>query len=66
MNSGNAKVILVEPYFELNTPNAIARETGAEVVIMPSSIDGAKGVVDYFGLLDHHLTLLKRAFQAKP
>jgi len=62
----NVKVILVEPYFELNTPNAIARETGAKVVIMPSSIGGAKGVDDYFQLLDHDLALLSRALQSKP
>jgi len=66
MKSENAKVILVEPYFELNTPNAIARETSAEVVIVPSSIEGAKGVVDYFALFDHDLSLLQKAFQAKP
>src|SRR5262249_8634114 len=63
MKSANVKVILVEPYFELNTPNEIARETGAEVVIMPSSIDSAKRVVDYFQLFDHDLALLVRAFQ---
>ena len=66
MKSQNVKVILVEPYFELNTPNAIARETGAEVVIMPSSVGGAKGVNDYFQLFDHDLALLSRAFQSKP
>lgn len=65
MKSENVKVILVEPYFELNTPNAISRETGAEVVIMPSSIEGAKGVIDYFSLIDYDLALLSRAFQAE-
>jgi zinc/manganese transport system substrate-binding protein len=66
MKSENVKVILVEPYFKLNTPNAIARETGAEVVIMPSSVGGAKGVSDYFQLLDHDLALLSKAFQSQP
>ena len=66
MKKRNAKVILVEPYFKLNTPTAIARETGAEVVIMPSSVGGAKGVDDYFQLLDHDLGLLSRAFQSQP
>src|SRR5215472_2626252 len=62
----DVKVILVEPYFELNTPSTIARETGAEVVIMPSSVGGAKGVSDYFQLLDHDLAVLSRALQSKP
>jgi ABC-type Zn uptake system ZnuABC Zn-binding protein ZnuA len=63
MKSQNVKVILVEPYFELNTPKAIAQETGAEVVIMPSSLGGAKGIGDYFQLFDDDLALLSRAFQ---
>jgi hypothetical protein len=66
MKSENCKVILVEPYFELNTPNVIARETGGEVVIMPSSVEGAKGVVGYFELLDHDLAHLSKAFQSEP
>jgi len=66
MKSQNVKVILVEPYFKLNTPTAIARETGAEVVIMPSSVEGAKRVVGYFELFDHDVALLRRAFQSKP
>jgi zinc/manganese transport system substrate-binding protein len=66
MKSEHAKVILVEPYFELNTPNMIARETGAEVVIMPSSIEGAKGVAGYIALIDHDLALLSQALQGKP
>ena len=66
MKSQSVKVILVEPYYELNTANLVARETGAEVVIMPSSVEGAKGVVGYFELLDHDLALLSKAFQSKP
>jgi zinc/manganese transport system substrate-binding protein len=63
MKSENAKIILVEPYFELKTTNAIARETGAKVVIMPSSVGGEKGVTDYFKLFDYDLTLLTRALK---
>jgi ABC-type Zn uptake system ZnuABC Zn-binding protein ZnuA len=66
MKSENVKVLLVEPYFELKTPNEIARETGAEVVIMASSVEGAEGVVNYFQLFDHDLALLSKAFQSKP
>jgi len=66
MKRDNVRIILVEPYFELNTPKAIARETGAEVVVMPSSVGGAKGVADYFELFDYELALLTRAFQSQP
>lgn len=66
MKSNDVKVILVEPYFELNTPHVIARETGAEVLVMPSSVGGEKGVSDYFQLFDYDLALLASAFAAKP
>jgi ABC-type Zn uptake system ZnuABC Zn-binding protein ZnuA len=66
MKSNDVEVILVEPYFELNTPHAIARETGAAVVVMPSSVGGEKGVSNYFQLFDYDLDLLTRAFRSKP
>ena len=65
MKSEGVKVILVEPYFDLNTPHAIARETGAEVVVMPSSVGGGKGAGDYFQLLDYDVALLADAFHSK-
>src|SRR5712691_10114562 len=46
------KLVLVEPYFDLKTPNAIGRETGAEVLVMPPSVGGVKEVTDYFKLFD--------------
>lgn len=65
MKSKGVKVILVEPYFELNTPHTIARETGAAVVVMPSSVSGERTVVDYFQLFDYDLGLLIRALGPK-
>ena len=65
MKSEGAKVILVEPYFELSTPNVIARETGAEVVVMPSSVGGEKKAGDYFQLFDYDVVLLAGAFHSK-
>ena len=43
MKAQNVKIILVEPYFDLKTPNSIARETGAKVVVMPPSVGGGEG-----------------------
>jgi zinc/manganese transport system substrate-binding protein len=58
MKRDNVKLILVEPYFDLKTPQAIARETGAEVVVMMPSVGGARAVTDYVGLFDYDLNLL--------
>ena len=57
-------VILVEPYFDPKTPQSIARETGAQAVIMPPSVGGEKEITDYFKLFDYDLGLLIKAFQA--
>ena len=54
----------VELYFDLKTPNAVARETGAQVVVLLPSVGGEKEVTDYFKLFDYDIALLLRAFQA--
>ncbi len=63
MKRENVKVILVEPYFDLKTPNAVARETGAQVVVLLPSVGGEKEVTDYFKLFDYDIALLLKAFQ---
>lgn len=57
------KVILVEPYFDLKTPNAIARDTGARVVVMPPSVGGVKDAGGYIKLFDYNIGLLVQAIQ---
>ncbi|HEY7097145.1 MAG TPA: metal ABC transporter substrate-binding protein [Terriglobales bacterium] len=63
MKKENCKVIMVEPYFDLKTPNSIARETGAQVVKYLPSVGGEKEVTDYFKLFDYNIDLLTKAFQ---
>ena len=58
MKRQNVKLVLVEPYFDLKTPNAIGRETGAQVLVMPPSVGGTKEVTDYFKLFDYDISLL--------
>jgi zinc/manganese transport system substrate-binding protein len=64
MKREHVSVILVEPYFDPKTPQSIARETGAQAVIMPPSVGGEKEITDYFKLFDYDLGLLIKAFQA--
>jgi zinc/manganese transport system substrate-binding protein len=64
MKRENCKIIMVEPYFDLKTPNAIGRDTGAKVVQYLPSVGGEKGVDDYFKLFDYDLDLLTKAFTA--
>src|SRR6266404_408023 len=64
MKRDNVKVIVVEPYFDLKTPNAVARETGGQVLVLPPSVGGEKEITDYFKLFDYDITKLKQAFDA--
>jgi ABC-type Zn uptake system ZnuABC Zn-binding protein ZnuA len=58
MKRQNVKLVLVEPYFDLKTPNAIGRDTGAQVLVMPPSVGGVKQVTDYFKLFDYDINLV--------
>lgn len=64
MKKENCKVILVEPYFDLKTPNSVAAQTGGKVVQYLPSVGGEKEVTDYFRLFDYDIDLLSKAFQA--
>ena len=63
MKRQNVKVVLVEPYFDLKTPNAIGRDTGAQVLVMPPSVGGLKEIADYFKLFDYDINLLVDAIK---
>jgi len=63
MKRQNVKLVLVEPYFDLKTPNSIGRETGAQVLVLPPSVGGVKDVTDYFALFDYDINLLVGALK---
>lgn len=63
MKQGGVKILLVEPYFDLKTPNSIARETGAKVLVMPPSVGGDKAITDYVKLFDYDVSLLAAAIK---
>jgi ABC-type Zn uptake system ZnuABC Zn-binding protein ZnuA len=63
MKRQNVKIILVEPYFDLKTPNSIARNTGAQVVVLPPSVGGVKEITDYIALFDYDVNLLVTAIR---
>ncbi len=64
MKRDGVKVIVVEPYFDLKTPNSIARETGGQVVVLMPSVGGDKEITDYFKLFDYDIAKLKQAFDS--
>jgi ABC-type Zn uptake system ZnuABC Zn-binding protein ZnuA len=58
MRRQRVALILVEPYFDLKTPTAIAREAGAALVVMPPSVGGVAQASDYFSLFDYNVNLV--------
>lgn len=66
MKRDHVKVVMVEPYFDRKTPDAIARDSGGTVVEYLPSVGGVKEVTTYFQLFDYDIALLTKAFQANP
>ncbi len=64
MRRDNVKIIMVEPYFDMKTPDSIASQTGAKVAQYMPSVGGQKEITDYFKLFDYDIDLLTKAFQA--
>ena len=63
MKAEKVKVILVEPFFDLKTPNSIAERTGAKVLVMYPSVGGTPAMDDYFKLFDRNVNELAKALQ---
>src|SRR5262249_44937803 len=69
MKRQNIRLVLVEPYFDLKTPNSIGQQTGAQVLVLPRSVGGVKEATDFFKLFDYTINTLVNALKktaAKP
>jgi ABC-type Zn uptake system ZnuABC Zn-binding protein ZnuA len=64
MKRQNVKLILVEPYFDLKTPESVARAVGGKVLTVPPSVGGVKEATDVIALFDYNVTLLANALKA--
>ncbi|HEV2988207.1 MAG TPA: metal ABC transporter substrate-binding protein [Candidatus Angelobacter sp.] len=62
MKRENVKIILVEPYFDLKTPNSIASMTNGKVLVLMPSVGGKPEITDYFKLFDYDINVIKQAF----
>jgi zinc/manganese transport system substrate-binding protein len=63
MKRENVKIELIEPYFDLKTPDSIASMVGGKVVVMMPSVGGKPEITDYFKLFDYDINVLIQAFQ---
>lgn len=58
-----AKVIIMEPFYDRKMPDFVARNTGAKVLVLPSSVEGVKGVRNYLELVDYDVRRLAEALR---
>jgi ABC-type Zn uptake system ZnuABC Zn-binding protein ZnuA len=66
IQAGDIRILAMSPYFSSKVPDSIARQTGAKVVVLASSVGGVKGADDYFSLFETDLTLLREALGSAP
>jgi zinc/manganese transport system substrate-binding protein len=63
MKRTGVKVIIMEPFYDRKMPDFVARNTGATVLVLPPSVDGAKGVDSYLKLVDYDVRRLAEALR---
>ena len=64
MKRQGVKLIVVEPYFDLKTPQAIANQVGGKVLVLAPSVGGVKEATDYIQLFDYDIGLPRGRAQA--
>ena len=63
MKREGVKLQLIEPYFDLKTPNSIASMSGGKVVVLMPSVGGRPEITDYFKLFDYDIALLIKSVE---
>lgn len=63
MKREGAKLIIVEPYFDLKTPQSIASQVGGKVLVLAPSVGGTKEATDYIQLFEYDVNQLAAALK---
>jgi ABC-type Zn uptake system ZnuABC Zn-binding protein ZnuA len=63
MKAQGVKLVVVEPYFDLRTPQAIATQAGGAVLMLAPSVGGTKQASDYIQLFEYDVTQLAAALK---
>ena len=64
MKRQGVRLIVVEPYFDKKTPQAIATQVGGQVLELAPSVGGQPGTEDYIKLFDYNVRVLSEALRA--
>lgn len=57
----NAKLIIIEPFYNRKMGDFVSNHSDAKVLILPTSVGGVKQVTDYVGLLTYNIQQLANA-----
>ena len=63
MKAQNVKLLVMEPFFDPRLPQKIAKDTGAPLAIVPTSVGAEEGIRTYFDLFDHQLKVISRSLK---
>ncbi|HXJ62042.1 MAG TPA: metal ABC transporter substrate-binding protein [Verrucomicrobiae bacterium] len=63
LKSAGAKLVLVEPFRPRKTPTIVAQAIGAELLLLPASVNGNEKVKDYFSLFDYNVSQITAALK---
>jgi zinc/manganese transport system substrate-binding protein len=63
MKREGVKIELIEPYFDLKTPNSVASMVSGRVLQLMPYVGGKPEITDYFKLFDYDIALLTKAFE---
>lgn len=63
IKSENVKLILIETFRSRRTPERVAQETGAKLLVLPESTGGVPQAQDYFTLMDYLVSQLAAALK---
>jgi len=63
MKQMNVKIIIVEPWQNIDWAKQLGQRTGAEVLVLAPSVGAIQGVNSYLSLIDFNLSYLKKGLQ---
>ena len=61
MKRTGAKTIIMEPFYDRKTADLVARHTGAQVLVLPPSVGGQRGLDDYVSVLRYDISQIAGA-----
>jgi zinc/manganese transport system substrate-binding protein len=56
-----AKAIVMEPFYDRKVADLVSKQTGIQVLVLPPSVGGVKGIDDYIQLMQYDMSQLANA-----